>query len=203
VASTVTTSEQWFDEYLLDHGYTFETEPDLCVPTRPDRLIGRADFEAVCEVKEFTTDAMQRRWPEGGSRFGTFRAQEWFLNVRRTISDAAEQLEPLSGDHRPLVIVLANPHGTAVPIGDGHELMQAMYGELQITFQIDPNTGASVSEPQWELGEGRSARGWRGSVDQRRCRASPWRSSGRLAARVDRGVEGGELARSANLRRRH
>jgi hypothetical protein len=29
------------------------------VPTRPDRLIDRAGFEVICEIKEFTTDAMK------------------------------------------------------------------------------------------------------------------------------------------------
>jgi hypothetical protein len=109
-------SEAWFDEYLASHGYDFQHEPDLGVRTRPDRLIKRDGLAAICEVKEFTTDPMLRRWPQGGSGFGSFSGTEWFLNVRRTISAAARQLEPLSGDDRPLVIVLANPHGLNVPL---------------------------------------------------------------------------------------
>lgn len=89
--SAPTISEQWFDEYLITHGYTFEVEPDLGVRTRPDRLIERAGYEAICEIKEFTMDAMQRRWPQGGSQIGSFSGQEWFLNVRRTISGAARR----------------------------------------------------------------------------------------------------------------
>ena len=148
-----TTSEQWFDEYLLTNGYSFETEPDLGVRTRPDRLIDRADVEAICEIKEFTTDAMQRRWPEGGTRIGSFSAQEWLLNVRRSISDAARQLEPLAADSRPLVIVLANPHGVLAPL-EGDKLIEAMYGELTITFQLNTETGEPATEPAWTLGEG-------------------------------------------------
>jgi hypothetical protein len=100
-----TPSEQWFDEYLATNGYTFEIEPDLGVATRADRLIDRAGIEAICEIKEFTTDAKKRRWPEGGSQMGMFSGEEWLLNVRRAISEAARQLEPLAGDPRPLVIV--------------------------------------------------------------------------------------------------
>jgi hypothetical protein len=66
-----TESERWFDEYLDANGYTYWPEPDLGVPTRPDRLIERVGEEAICEVKEFTTDAMQRRWPEGGSQISS------------------------------------------------------------------------------------------------------------------------------------
>src|SRR5436189_1939347 len=102
-----TPSEQWFDEYLATNAYAFEVEPDLAVRKRPDRLIDRAGIEAICEIKEFTTDAMQRRWPEGGRQFGSFSSDEWLRNVRRAITAAAGQLEPLADDSRPLVIVLA------------------------------------------------------------------------------------------------
>jgi hypothetical protein len=96
---------------------------------------------------------MRRRWPKGGSQFGSFGSQEWFLSIRRTISEAARQLEPLAGDARPLVIVLANPHGMTLPM-DGVELIQAMYGELEVGFHIDPATGGPATEPEWGLGEG-------------------------------------------------
>jgi hypothetical protein len=148
-----TESETWFDEYLLTNGYTFDPEFDLGVRTDPDRLIDRAGFEAVCEVKEFTTDAMQRRWPEGGSQFGSFGYQEWFLRVQRSISEAAEQLEPVAGRGWPLVIVFANPHGANVPLS-ADELIEAMYGELRVSFPLDVETGGPAADPVWTLGEG-------------------------------------------------
>jgi hypothetical protein len=147
-----TPSEQWFDEYLLTHGNTFEVEPDLGVSKRPDRVIDRAGVEAVCEVKEFTTDALQKRWSEGGSRVGSFGSSEWLLPVRRTISAAADQLEPLASDGRPLVIVLANPEGVAVDV-TGPKLLEAMYGNLGVTFEISETTGGAVTDPEWTLGE--------------------------------------------------
>jgi hypothetical protein len=146
-------SEQWFDDYLDTNGFTFECEPDLGVEKRPDRLIDRAGVEAICEVKEFTTDAMARRWPEGGSQIGSFSSEEWLLNVRRAISSAARQLEPLADDGRPLVIVLANPRGVIAEI-EGPKLIEAMQGDLMITFRVDRETGGPASEPEWALGGG-------------------------------------------------
>jgi hypothetical protein len=70
-----TASERWFDEYLVTNGYSFKTEDELGLGrrTNPDRLIERVGTKGLCEVKEFITDAMKRRWPEGGSRTGVFR----------------------------------------------------------------------------------------------------------------------------------
>jgi hypothetical protein len=86
--AVVTLSEAWFDDYLATNGYLFQVEPDLGVSTRPDRLIERVCFEAICEVKEFTTDAMQRRWPQGGRQIGSFSGREWFL---RSVGRLAKQ----------------------------------------------------------------------------------------------------------------
>jgi hypothetical protein len=145
VPQNPTISEGWFDEYLHDNGYSFEIEPDFDVPKRPDRLIERVGVQAVCEIKEFTTDAIQRRWPEGGSRFGSF-GSDWFLTVRRQISSAAEQLEPLNDRGLPLVIVLANPRAQFLPL-DPPEVIFAMYGDPAVSLTIDPATGAPASEP--------------------------------------------------------
>jgi hypothetical protein len=166
----VTISEDWFDEYLDANGYSYEEEPDLGVVKRPDRLIERVGVEAICEVKEFTTDAMKRRWPEGGSQFGSFSGQEWMLNVRRAISDAAEQLEPLAGDARPLVIVLANPLGVLAEI-TAEKLIEAMYGDLQVTFRVDTESGARATEPEWTLGGGGRL------ADEEKGELAPWVSA--------------------------
>jgi hypothetical protein len=147
-----TTSEQWFDDYLVTNGYSFEVEPDMGIPTRPDRLIERVGIEAFCEIKEFTTDAPMRRWPEGGRRIGSFSTHQWLLNIRRAISDAASQLELLAEDGRPLVIVLANPHGVLADLRGGN-LIEAMYGDMTVTFRINPETGEPASEPEWVLGD--------------------------------------------------
>jgi hypothetical protein len=153
MSDTTTTSERWFDEYLRTNGYDFEVEPDLGVRTRPDRVIRRVDAEAICEIKEFTTDAMRRRFPEGGSGFSSFSSNEWLLNVRRAITEAASQLEPLAADPRPLVIVLANPRGVIAEVDD-HHLIEAMYGDLVVRFNLNIETGGPASDPEWVLGGG-------------------------------------------------
>lgn len=76
-----------------------------------------------------------------------------WLRCRRTISAAARQLEPLSGDDHPLAIVLANPQGVNVPLR-GDEVIEAMYGEMTVQIALDPTTGAPTSDAQWVLGEG-------------------------------------------------
>lgn len=190
----ITESEAWLDEYLAEQGYTVQVEPDLGVPTRPDRVIARGGLEAICEVKEFTTDAISRRFPSGESHAGTFGPREWFLTVRRTISSAARQLEPLAGDGRPLVILLANPNGMRVPL-DPDELIQAMYGDLTITFDVSRETGAAVSEPVWTVGDnGRLAdeqAPWVSAVGRirRRDRELEWQRDWIAQWKAERGLE--------------
>jgi hypothetical protein len=53
----------------------------------------------------------------------------------------------------PLVIVLANPHGVIAEL-EGPKLIEAMHGDLMITFRLDTETGEPASEPEWTLGEG-------------------------------------------------
>jgi hypothetical protein len=160
VPNIPTASEAWFDQYLAAHGYQVTPEPDLGLrpppdglPKLPDRLIERDGIAAICEVKEFTTDALLRRWPDGAGRFGTFSSEEWLLNVRRQITSAARQLEPLSNDPRPLVIVLANPRRVVAEIA-GPKLMEAMVGDLTIQIPLDVAPGSPAAEPQFMLGEG-------------------------------------------------
>jgi hypothetical protein len=75
------------------------------------------------------------------------------LNVRRAIKEAAEQLEPLAGDPRPLAIVLANPNQVVAEI-TGDKLIEAIEGDLAVTFDVSTDTGAKVSEHRWVYGEG-------------------------------------------------
>jgi hypothetical protein len=126
--------------------YPSQPEPDLGVDKRPDRLIERVGVEAICEVKEFRTDAMKRRWQDGGSRIGSFSSDEWLPNVRRAIGNASEQLEPLAEHGRPRVIVLANPYHVLAEIR-GTKLIEAMYGEqpfLASRLLSQPRAAANV-----------------------------------------------------------
>src|SRR5436190_3791756 len=118
---------------------------------------------------------MQRRWPEGGRQFGSFSSDEWLRNVRRAITAAAGQLEPLADDSRPLVIVLANPHGVVAEL-EGPKLIEAMYGDLMLTFRLNTETGEPATEPEWTLGQGGRLAGER----------APWVSAVAGLHRADR-----------------
>jgi hypothetical protein len=125
-----TASEVWFDTYLRAHGYTWELEPDLGIPKRPDRLIYRDGLSAVCEVKQFDKDPIgwMRETGQGG----------WFDEnkpVRGAVRQAARQLRPLKGRGLPLVVVLANPNGYHVDLS-GEQVIHALYGDDTIVFTV-------------------------------------------------------------------
>lgn len=170
--AAVTASEEWFDEYLGLNGYSYLREPDLGISKRPDRVITRVGVEAICEVKEFTTDAMRRRFPDGGGGVASFSSAEWMRVVTRQIRRAATKLEQLADDPRPLVIVLANPNPVIAEI-DGPRLMEAIEGELQAV--VNRETG----ETTWALSG-------RGLFNQH---PAPWVSAVCGLFRVDRAWE--------------
>ena len=132
-----TASEVWFDTYLRAHGYTWELEPDLGIPKRPDRLIHRDGLSAVCEVKQFDKDPIgwMRETGQGG----------WFDEnkpVRGAVRQAANQLRPLKGRGLPLVVVLANPNGYHVDLSGWVEVIPAVSEEavpLPESFFNGPN----------------------------------------------------------------
>lgn len=120
------TAEMLFEEYLDDHGYEWEHEPDLGIPTVPDYAVRRNEAELVCEIKQFCTQAIRELGESAGGPvavppkllYGTIRAQ---------IDAAARQLKPLAGRGIPLVIILANPARATVTLDPG-TLFHAMYG---------------------------------------------------------------------------
>jgi hypothetical protein len=68
-------------------------------------------------------------------------------------TEAASQLEPLAADPRPLVIVLANPRGVIAEVDD-HHLIESMYGDLVVRFNVNIETGGPASDPEWVFGGG-------------------------------------------------
>jgi hypothetical protein len=125
-----TASEVWFDTYLRAHGYTWEVEPDLGVPKRPDRLVKRDGLSAVCEVKQFDKDplAWMRETGQGG----------WIDEhkpVRGAVRQAADQLRPLRGRGVPLVVVLANPNGYHIDLS-GEQVVFALYGDDTLVLTV-------------------------------------------------------------------
>lgn len=152
-SSKRTAGEEMFEAYLAEHEYAApEHEPDLGVDTRPDYVVRRDKHECVCEVKEFDVDQPGLPWM--GQRTGTTSMQVALAPIRKKIREAARQLKPLAGSGRPLVVVLANPHGVFVPLDD-HDVVYAMYGDPTYTIPIDPETGAGSGG---SMGAGRNGK---------------------------------------------
>lgn len=129
-AKPPTASEVWFDTYLRVHGYTWETEPNLDIPTRPDRLIHRDGLSAMCEVKQFDKDPFG--WMRETGQGGFIDEHK---SVRRAVKEAADQLRPLKGRGLPLVVVLANPKRFHIDLS-GVQVVFALYGDDTLVFNV-------------------------------------------------------------------
>lgn len=132
-------SEERFERYLGEQGYTFEHEPDLGVTTRPDYFIARDSEQALCEVKEFSTTAI--RDALAPMRAGVLSDKQVFGAVRNQLDAAARQLRPLAERGLPLVVVLANPRGADVSL-DPEDVMAAMYGSPAFSIPVGPEGAA-------------------------------------------------------------
>jgi hypothetical protein len=108
-----TEADEWFEIYLLDHGYTpGEHEPDLGnvgIGSKPDFLPTNASGERiVCEVKAFEPNRLTRRLRLGG--FFTTSGEELWTPVRNQVREAARTLKPVQPLGLPLVVVITNTH---------------------------------------------------------------------------------------------
>jgi hypothetical protein len=122
--------EALFERYLKINGYdVLAYEPDLGTEKRPDYLIRAAGHEVVVEVESFSTPPMPLT-PRNGFVNMTPRLK----TVRNKITAGAEQLKGI--EHRPLVVVLANPRNSWVPL-EGHVFIGALFGDSQVSFAPD------------------------------------------------------------------
>ena len=107
-----TTADEWFERYLLDHGFDpGEHEPDLSswdVQSHPDDLPTGDAGQIACEVKQFGKDSkLARRLAE--QRYVAASDAQVYGPIRNQVAEAASQLKPLGSRQMPLVVVLANP----------------------------------------------------------------------------------------------
>jgi hypothetical protein len=137
-----TLADEWFEGYLRQEGLqgADEHEPDLGVNTRPDFLIAGGPHQAVCEVKQFETSGMQRRFALPGNRYGALSHDEVFGGVRGQVKEAARQLKPLAPRGLPLVVVLANPKHIPMAFDVDH-VQGSLYGNPTFGGPYDPATG--------------------------------------------------------------
>jgi hypothetical protein len=143
VTSAKETSEDWFEHYLVDHDVDGgdDHHPNLGVSKRPDYRIGRGLPGAICEVKEFTTSGMEKRFAAAAGQPMSLSDKEVYGSVRRKISDAASQLKPLADRDEALVVVLANPHGVHVPLWRVDDIVACMYGNQGYSMLVNVETG--------------------------------------------------------------
>ncbi len=138
----MTKSELWFQRYAAEHSLRGgdEHEPELGEDARPDFRISAGGPGVICEVKEFVTSSFHRGLQDPGVKMLSPRDQHG--TVRNKIGKAAKrQLRPYADRGEALVIVLANPRDVQVDIYEPGGVVEAMYGDLGYTFQVNPSTG--------------------------------------------------------------
>lgn len=158
-------AEAWFDDYLAERAYTWQTEPEVGADGKtknPDRLVTTmADVQVVCEVKSFNTSGMFapeefHRSADGNGWAGprTRSMKDALKPLRSKINQAAPQLKAARHLGHPLVVVMANPMNCPVPSDDG-SLLAAMYGDQEIHGLLDPDSGEITD---WRLVLGRNGK---------------------------------------------
>lgn len=119
--------EALFERYVADNGYEILKEhPDLGTPKRPDYLVLADGVEVVVEVESFNLPPAR---PVGDVALLDMRPE--LKKVRNKITAGAEQLKGIEGF--PLVVVLANPNNTRLPL-EGLMFMGALYGDPVTTI---------------------------------------------------------------------
>jgi hypothetical protein len=119
--------EALFRRYLQSTGYdVLAYEHDLGTIKRPDFLIRAAGQKVVVEVESFNTPPMPVT-----ARSGFVNMTPRLKAVRRKITAGADQLKGIEG--YPLVVVLANPRNSWVPL-EGPMFIAALFGDSQVSF---------------------------------------------------------------------
>jgi len=122
--------EALFERYLKANGYDVVAyEPDLGTTKRPDYLVRAAGQDVVVEVESFNTPPMPLT-----PRSGFVNMTPKLKTVRNKITAGAEQLKGIEG--HPLVVVLANPRNSWVPLV-GPVFIGALFGDSQVSFTAD------------------------------------------------------------------
>jgi hypothetical protein len=170
-----TAGDKLLEQYLDEHGFdALEHEPDVGTAKRPDYVIRRGASQLIVEVKEFSPGTSSL--PAQTS--GTTSLEVVLKPIRSQLREAARQLKDVADLGLPLMVVLTNPHGAFVIMGE-QELIWAMYGDPVIRMAIDPRVGAAVGDPEYGVGRnGRLARDHQYisavGVLRQRSRASDW-----------------------------
>ena len=110
-----TAGDLMFEAYLCEQGYPEpEHEPALGTTKRPDYLLKRNGQRCMCEVKEFNKDT--RSTPDQPD--GTVDLKTVLKLIWSQLRQAARQLKEVADLGLPLVVVVTNPHGAWVNLGE-------------------------------------------------------------------------------------
>ena len=121
--------EALFERYLKANGYdVLAYEPDLGTTKRPDYLVQAGGQEVVVEVESFNTPPMPL------TPSGAVNMRPKLRAVRNKLTAGAAQLKGIEG--RPLIVVLANPRNSWVPL-EGPMFIGALFGDPEVSFAPD------------------------------------------------------------------
>jgi hypothetical protein len=116
-----------FERYLAERGIAIpEHEPDLGADRRIDYPVVIGDLTCLCEVKEFARTTQSAI---------TGDMRDVLKPIRAKIHDAAPQLKAVRGLGHPLVVVITNPHGAPVIMGE-RELLWAIEGDPVVRVPV-------------------------------------------------------------------
>jgi len=120
--------EALFERYLKARAYgILAYHPDLGTPKRPDYLISDGHRQVVVEVESFNRPPLS----VDHLRNGCVSMVPQLKAVRNKITAGAKQLKGI--ENYPLVVVLANPRNSWVPL-EGAMFLGALFGDMQYSF---------------------------------------------------------------------
>ena len=116
--------------------------------TRPDFFVRTpADGEMLVEVESFAKPTVLKTMV---ARVFSLDAMSLQKRINRVVCKAADQLEPYSVMHIPLVVALDNWRQVGLSLGPS-DLIQ-IFGLVEVTGMFDPSTGES-GKFRWALGD--------------------------------------------------
>ena len=125
-----TAGDLMFEAYVASCGLDVpEHEPDLGLLRRPDYLLNVNGQTCLCEVKEFapTTNSIPGA--------GTWPLTTVLKPIRRQVHEGARQLRAAAGLGHAFVVVLTNPHGAPVILGE-QEFIWALEGDPVVRVPV-------------------------------------------------------------------
>lgn len=150
-----TAGDKLFERYLLENSYEpGPHEPELGllgVRTKPDFVASRDGMKIAFEVKQFEPGASKLEKRLHSQRTISASPKEVLGPIRNQVREAARQLKPLHTEGFPLVVVITNPLGALVNLRV-RNVLEALYGDVNFTFQVDSQTGQANEPGHFEYG---------------------------------------------------